>query len=315
LTSCAIGRGVSSWLLNQISLPGHRFLHGYGAITTTGFTFWLGRFVERWTLVDLYGCTSVIVISRKRIFMTHIWEDPTMINPPQFQTDVLDRIRHGGPGVRYGLTAFTGPGGDFENTPENKVRAFIITPYRRDVPNPAYDDYEFPDEVKKIRALLKSILDRDDALPIPYTASGPDPTLSRPNGKVLIQYDLQARTDCNPPVAGVELWFEDLPRPRYTDRWSAFPGQRVPGHKRSNADEPGGMESNDLGAEDRKKEDSSCPRPNPEHKPSQKPSGTQTSFATITKVASKEMSSSTSPTSTASFWIWRTDNPLAGPWG
>ena len=72
---------------------------------------------------------------------------------PQFlQTQVLDSLRNGDTGVPQGLAAFTGAGGDFENTPTNKLRAFIITPYRRiEEDNPGYDDLQFPYEVDKIK--------------------------------------------------------------------------------------------------------------------------------------------------------------------
>ena len=66
---------------------------------------------------------------------------------------------------------------------------------------------------------------------IEYIATGPDPMMSRANGKALIQYDPEARLDCNSQIAGVELWFEDHPRQRYTDTWTAFPNQQVPFHK------------------------------------------------------------------------------------
>jgi hypothetical protein len=234
------------------------------------------------------------------MFMTHIKEVPTMSTPQHFQRDVIDAISHGGPGVPQGLTAFTGQHGDFENTNENKVRAFIITPYRRGVLNPRPGDIEFPYEVAKIKELLRNVLGHEANPSIEYIATGPDPMMSRANGKALIQYDPEARLDCNSQIAGVELWFEDHPRQRYTDTWTAFPNQQVPFHKRSNVDEPGGKEATDLDAEGRKeKEGSSCPRPNSNPKPTKKPNLPQPTFKTITTMESTEMTSSTTPTSTA----------------
>ncbi|KAH8726152.1 hypothetical protein GQ44DRAFT_187156 [Phaeosphaeriaceae sp. PMI808] len=209
--------------------------HGQPPITTTGFTFSLDNVPNTWSLVDLYGCTSVIVLSRKRMFMTHIWEGPTMITPQNLQTQVLDSLRNGDAGVPHGLSAFVGPGGHFENTLENKVRAFIITPYRRGGPiNPLHDDIQFPYEVGKIKDLLNNVLGRSDTTTIPYFATGPDDLFEVPNGKVLIQYDPVAvwlgRADgsCNTQIAGIELWFEDYPMYRYRDRWDAFQTQLIP---------------------------------------------------------------------------------------
>jgi hypothetical protein len=205
--------------------------HGQG---TTGFTFPLTTLPDTWSLIDLYGCTSVIVLSRKRMFMTHIWEAPQMTTPQRL-TGILDGLRNGDIGVPQGLAAFTGPGGDFEDTQENKVRAFIITPYRRSGPiSPAVDDLEFPYEIGKIKDLLKTVLGRDDTITVPYIALGPDPRFQFPFGKVLIQYDPVAawlgRADggCSSQVAGIELWFESDPRHRYRDRWAALPSQQLP---------------------------------------------------------------------------------------
>ncbi|KAF2277836.1 uncharacterized protein EI97DRAFT_274521 [Westerdykella ornata] len=169
------------------------------------------------------------------MFMTHIWEGPTMVTPQNLQTQILDSLRYGDAGVPQGLTAFTGAGGDFENIPENKVRAFIITPYRRQAPaNPSHNDLEYPYEVGKIQDLLKDVLGRTDTLIIPYVAMFPDPDLDYPFGKVLIQYDPVAawlgRADgsCDTQVAGIELWFEANPMHRYRDRWFPFPNQILP---------------------------------------------------------------------------------------
>lgn len=222
------------WLRTQIALSANNLAHGQVPITTTGFTFALSNLPDTWSVVNLYGCTSVIVISRKRIFMTHIWESPTMMIPQNFQTQVLDSLRNGDAGVPQGLTAFTGAGGDFENTPANKVRAFIITPYRRNVVPSGHNDLQFPSEVGKIKDMLSTELGRGDTIVIPYIATGPDHLFLFPFGKVLIQYDPvaawlgRANGNCNTQVAGVELWFEDHPMHRYRDRWEAFPTQLLP---------------------------------------------------------------------------------------
>jgi len=136
--------------------------------------------------------------------------------PQNFQGDVLNVLRNGSPEFRDGLTTFTGPGGDFENTQANKVRAFIITPYRDHAVNPARDDVQFPAEVTRIKDLLTNILGRSDTLTIPYFPAGRDDDNRAPKGKIYIQYDpavaalVPTEGGCNQQqAAAIEIWFED----------------------------------------------------------------------------------------------------------
>lgn len=46
-----------------------------------------------------------------------------------FQTQMINALRDGDQGVSLGLAESARPGYDFENTPANNVRAFIITPW------------------------------------------------------------------------------------------------------------------------------------------------------------------------------------------
>ncbi|KAI4959161.1 hypothetical protein J4E86_002883 [Alternaria arbusti] len=112
---------VGAWLLDQIDDS----LNPYGSLEqgrgTTGLTFPLEDTADDWHLVNLWGCTSVVVISRKRMFLTHIWEKPSMEQPQLFQSDVLDVLRNGSPVFPHGLTVFTVPGEGFENIAENKL--------------------------------------------------------------------------------------------------------------------------------------------------------------------------------------------------
>ncbi|KAI4619819.1 hypothetical protein J4E83_005676 [Alternaria metachromatica] len=144
------------------------------------------------------------------------------------------------PEFREGLTTFTGAGGDFENIQANKVRAFIITPYRDHAVNPARDDVQFPAEVTRIKNLLTSILGRSDTLTIPYFPAGRDDDNRAPKGKIYIQYDPAAAAlvptegGCNQQqAAAIELWFEDALTYRYRDSWQPFQHQVVQAKKRS----------------------------------------------------------------------------------
>jgi hypothetical protein len=70
-----------------------------------------------------------------------------------------------------GLAAFIEPGGDFENSIENKVRAFIVTPDTRNVSSPSHNSLKFPYEVAKIKDLLWEVLRMREVVVIPYIAS------------------------------------------------------------------------------------------------------------------------------------------------
>ncbi|KAI4626236.1 uncharacterized protein J4E87_004736 [Alternaria ethzedia] len=222
----------------------HDSLNPYGSLEqgrgTTGLSFPLEDTADDWHLVNLWGCTSVVVISRKRMFLTHIWEKPSMEQPQLFQSEVLDVLRNGSLEFSHPLTVFTVPGEGFENIAENKVRAFIITPYRDFAINPASDDINYPYEVDKIKDLLNNILGRNDALIIPYSpAEENNRDDLTPKGKLYIQYDpvtaalVRAEGGCNPQqVAAIELWFEDAPTYRYRDTWQPFPDQVVQAKKR-----------------------------------------------------------------------------------
>lgn len=231
---------VGAWLLFQIATSLRGSLPHPQGSGTTGWTFPLGNTADDWHLVNLYGCTSVVVISRKRMYLTHIWESPSMKFPESFPGDVLNVLRNGGPDFPVGLTTFTGPSGDFEDIPANKVRAFIITPYRDHAINPARDDVQFPSEVTKIKNLLTTLLGRSDTLTIPYFPVGRDDQDEIPNGKIYIQYDpaaaalLPAEGDCNQQqAAAIELWFEDALTYRHRDTWQPFQHQVVQAKKRS----------------------------------------------------------------------------------
>jgi hypothetical protein len=154
-----------------------------------------------------------------------------MMTPDLWQSEMLESIRNGDAGVQQDITAFTGPGGDFEDTPENKVRAFIITPYDKKVADPGYDELEYRTAVDKIKEMLIEVLGRSDTITFPYKSTGADPNKKTPEGKVFIQYDpndaslAPADSGCSQQLAAIELWFETSPRYRYREKWSPFPNQ------------------------------------------------------------------------------------------
>ena len=162
-----------------------------------------------------------------------------MMSPHLFDEDIVQTLRYGDSGNTEGLSYFTGPGGDFENTVENNVRAFIVTLYLEK----SEDESAYQDVIDRIEGLLHNILGRQDTMIIPYHRNVPelylrDKIMTHGHGKILIQYDpvqdwiSGAPGACDVQQAAIELWFEDRPWPRYSDQWEAFPSQfpRWPWH-------------------------------------------------------------------------------------
>ena len=224
-------------MLTQIAASPNNLEHGHDARVTTGFTSRLGNLANSWKLTGLYGCTFVIIMSRRRMYMTHIWEVPTMIMNYRVRTDVIPILRNSIAGHLPGLPTLTGPGRDFDDTEDNPVRAFIITNLNRNTDNPSPSDLDFPRSVVTIEAELVALLGTGQARPvaIPYkdrVEAAPEAKGKNPYGKVLVLYDpvaawfRSADGTCVRQIAGVVLWFEDHPAPLHSDLWadSGFQG-------------------------------------------------------------------------------------------
>jgi len=72
LTPSVLIGNMIEWLFSQLLNNPNRLAHGEGQTMTTGFSYPLSDMPNTFSLLNLYGCTSVIVISCKRMFMTHI---------------------------------------------------------------------------------------------------------------------------------------------------------------------------------------------------------------------------------------------------
>ena len=227
------------WFLDSMRfLPTENFLkHSKDhAAYTSGFTFKLQNQPDAWALQGLWGCTSVIVMSRKRIFMSHIWQHPSMDKTDaEFMDQVFGPLENGNAACP-GLKQYAGAGGDFENADENHVRAFIVTPCSYDPPYdiPDPNDLLFPDRVRQLGLLLGLILGRVPEPVIPYIIEA---SVARnrnwkwAQGKILIRYDPFATLgrieghDELSQMASTELWVEAGQKARYIDVWYPFQNQ------------------------------------------------------------------------------------------
>lgn len=214
-------------------------------------------------VVNLYGCTSVIVMSKKGIWMSHFWEVPSFIQPKytdssrrtvnykfnqkQFDTDVLSTLNNGcvfdqSPGSVEGLLCHTGANGWFNEA--NEPQVVIVTP-REKVLNARPGVLQYQDQVDQISARLDVIFPYI-LLPtvVDYISLGPDGKVidqtnpqgfTWPQGKALFRYDpgiakgsegQGCGTERNP---NVEVWVEDRLSPVATKNWKVVNNKKRDG--------------------------------------------------------------------------------------
>jgi hypothetical protein len=189
----------------------------------------------------LFGCTGVVVLSRKRVWIAHIFESPTFQaawDSDTFKNDVLIPLEFGGGNSLIpqgdGIAHYASAGGDFENTINNLVHIMIITPNPRDDPNPVSDTLLYAAHVTAIHNLLWRVLNFDSGLgSIDIIAYHPRNPLNQPPiwpwGKGVVMYDpfhAYGVSGCG-IIAAAEVWFENTPTARYHDIWFAFPNQLI----------------------------------------------------------------------------------------
>ncbi|KAF5023111.1 hypothetical protein F66182_4868, partial [Fusarium sp. NRRL 66182] len=85
----------------------------------------------------VYGCTSVIIVSEKGVYLSHIWEGPVFINPDWsptsddfFRQNSFERLRDGVPGEAQSITSLIGT--DAQPGPLHAFfspKVYVLTPY------------------------------------------------------------------------------------------------------------------------------------------------------------------------------------------
>ncbi|KAI7194821.1 hypothetical protein KC316_g1791 [Hortaea werneckii] len=181
------------------------------------------------TVQGLYGCTSIILISRRGVYMSHLFENPGFTD--NFQTDIAQAIPNGdSTPISIGslfdgqpwcpdLRSQSAAGGTFDPNQEGGVKTILVTPgpYISDTtPNV----YRYPNEVDVIRTWLSNTFGSE---PSDHVYTSTDNFMSNEQGvsfgKVLFQYDPNqaiAFEDkilndgktyrCPVQYAGVKLW-------------------------------------------------------------------------------------------------------------
>lgn len=190
----------------------------------------------------LYGCTSIIVVSKQAVWLSHFWENPsfratgdnwgkaaTAADTANFNRDVINAMQYGATDMP-GLTQFTGPGGQFD--PVQKPVWAIVTP--RAISG-VEGQLKYDPEVTQIREVLQRLF--PNALPviIDYVPR-PDQNsqMNTASGKILFQYDPFQTLLSNPnnscivyQQAMFRLWVEDRPIYVLQKDWAAELNQLI----------------------------------------------------------------------------------------
>ena len=201
--------------------------------------------VVNMTVTGLYGCSSVVVLSKSGIYMSHLWERP-LFKPyvtATFDKQILQALKDGDGARMPGLLALSQHNSIF--APNSDPATFIITPRVRlpwDDPDDTRPQYPF--EVNKIKISLKSLI-KTPAGPVEPTVltyipqrDAEDPhQKDRVSGKILFQYDpfqpLPPSTNnkgCLEPRQQpmLRLWVAASRRPVFEKTWMALPFQLGP---------------------------------------------------------------------------------------
>ncbi|KAI7251164.1 hypothetical protein KC317_g6282 [Hortaea werneckii] len=181
------------------------------------------------TVQGLYGCTAVVLVSRRGVYMSHLFENPGFTS--NFQNDIAQAIPNGdATPISIGsvfdgqpwcpdLRSLSAAGGTFDPNQEGGVKTILVTPgpYISDTTT---NVYRYPNEINVIRTWLSNTFGSEPSDHI-YTST--DNFMSNNQGvsfgKVLFQYDPNqaiAFEDkilndgktyrCPVKYAGVKLW-------------------------------------------------------------------------------------------------------------
>ncbi|KAK4496950.1 hypothetical protein PRZ48_011399 [Zasmidium cellare] len=210
---------------------------------------------ENFAVEELSGCTVIILVSRRGVWMSHHWEDPTFINlhglPSTVQQDILVGMFTGdNSGMYPGLNQFTQPGYLFDNgvygRTRNRVQPIIYTPYStafQEQFGAQWPPYKYLPDILQIQRLLldayRVSVPVYTYVPLELSEDEKEEVFdTTARGKILVQYDPQnwlmteRRREgdndevCYQQEAVVRIW-DDSGHKLYEDRFFAMPEQNV----------------------------------------------------------------------------------------
>ncbi|KAM3415204.1 hypothetical protein BST61_g10324 [Cercospora zeina] len=213
----------------------------------------------------MYGCTSLILMSWKGLWVSHFWESETFTDEQRFQTEVLEQMWTGRDQDYVGLNNYKQPGGILD--PDFGTQIMLMVPrmgvytvedfYAGKWPedhDPAYKDkwqriidslrtawpHANVQEIGYVPLRLRQRMwstEQQKEVESPLTLEFQQNAFQQTAyGKVLIQYDPQMRKKddvCDKDLAGYKVWIDRV----YTvmlDLWDASPDP-APGFLRRQA--------------------------------------------------------------------------------
>ncbi|CAI6334307.1 unnamed protein product [Periconia digitata] len=190
---------------NLVPLAGRGPNNAMGAISSSR-QFDLGNQAFDAGVSGLHGCTSVVVIAQRAIWISHLWEIPGFINT-FIDPDTGLSI---GPAGDFALTSqefedrilnFFVDGDMTENFPRIKtapndvfgvadeIRKVLIIHPRMDTGSPA-GDLRYPEKVEQIAERLRILMPSSNPETVDYIAIDPGNAMHKDkHGTVLVQYD------------------------------------------------------------------------------------------------------------------------------
>lgn len=201
-------------------------------------------------VTGLWGCTSIIVVSKKAVYMSHFWELDLQLVGWAFNPVIRSLLFGNGP-LMPGFNPYHDPYFD----PESEPATIIVTPrkyptvLKRDdkglpteFSQPLPGELQYPDNVNRLKALLQIIVkgpvSNPEVVPIivDYVADKNKATrTNNVSGKVLFQYDpvqgMFPDPDSNCKLyqeARFRLWVGTTKQPILDKGWRALPDQLVP---------------------------------------------------------------------------------------
>ncbi|GIZ47364.1 hypothetical protein CKM354_001045700 [Cercospora kikuchii] len=200
------------------------------------------------TVQGLYGCTSVILISRRGVYMSHLFEnpgfeqyiDPNGMRVNTFDEDIAFKLFVGDEGSEPmdqhypqfpeepwlpNLEDVSSPGEIFDPAQRGGVRVILVTPGPESgVPNA----YKYPHEIERLRDMFSRFETAETpTIPFIYTTTNNELSNNQylSTGKILFQFDpLEAivmEYGCPRKYAGIKVWI-DHPTSLGASAWEPF---------------------------------------------------------------------------------------------
>ncbi|PIA80032.1 hypothetical protein CB0940_12115 [Cercospora beticola] len=223
--------------------------HGMRGLSSSRVVSFEDKPAFNFVLENMFGCTSLIVISRKGFWISHFWEDKNFENEELFQKEILEQMWTGRDATYVGLNDYKNPGGILD--PDNGVQILILGP--RDFPStleqlqsgvwPAELDHRHTSKWQRMISSLRATWPNANILLEGYVALRASKLWStvqqarvvspmtkerrwalfatREYGKILIQWDpkmIEANEQCDRDFAGYKVW-ADVPYPHLIESW------------------------------------------------------------------------------------------------